>query len=213
MGAAKMRIVSLLLIVMLTAAAMPKKSSVDDTKAGVVTRIQSSAIAIQDAAPRILEVGSSIFINDIVSTGKDARVEIRMIDDTVITLSARTQFVVMQYQFDGRDGDALLRLITGTFRAVTGKIAKLENRPFMVATNVATIGVRGTEFWVGAFHQVPHVELIGGGGIFVENEGGRVDVRRPGWGTFIKDAKTKPTKPEFWPKWMNDAVKDSMSFR
>ena len=85
MGAAKMRIVSLLLIVMLTAAAMPKKSSVDDTKAGIVTRIQSSAIAIQDAAPRILEVGSSIFINDIVSTGKDARVEIRMIDDTVIT--------------------------------------------------------------------------------------------------------------------------------
>ena len=213
MGAAKMRIVSLLLIVMLTAAAMPKKSSVDDTKAGVVTRIQSSAIAIQDAAPRILEVGSSIFINDIVSTGKDARVEIRMIDDTVITLSARTQFVVMQYQFDGRDGDALLRLITGTFRAVTGKIAKLENRPFMVATNVATIGGRGTEFWVGAFHQVPHVELIGGGGIFVENEGGRVDVHRPGWGTFIKDAKTKPTKPEFWPKWMHDAVKDSMSFR
>jgi hypothetical protein len=210
--AAAFRILSLLLAVMLTAA-MVSQPGVDDTKAGVVTRIQSSAIAIQDAVPRILEVGSAIFINDIVSTGKDARVEIRMIDDTVITLSARTQFVVMQYQFDGNQGDALMRLITGTFRVVTGKLAKLDKRPFKVATNVATIGVRGTEFWVGAFHDVPHVELIGGGGVTVENAGGRVDVTRPGWGTFIKDANTKPTKPEFWPKWMNDAVKDSMSFK
>jgi len=210
--AAAFRILSLLLAVMLTAA-MVSQPGVDDTKAGVVTRIQSSAIAIQDAVPRILEVGSAIFINDIVSTGKDARVEIRMIDDTVITLSARTQFVVMQYQFDGNQGDALMRLITGTFRVVIGKPAKLDKRPFKVATNVATIGVRGTEFWVGAFHDVPHVELIGGGGVTVENAGGRVDVTRPGWGTFIKDANTKPTKPEFWPKWMNDAVKDSMSFK
>ncbi|MBT7488400.1 MAG: hypothetical protein HN673_18710, partial [Rhodospirillales bacterium] len=117
MGAA-FRILSLTLVVMFTAAMVSKPQFVDDTKAGVVTRIQSSAIAIQDAAPRVLQVGSSIFINDIVSTGKDARIEIRMIDDTVITLSARTQFVVMQYQFDGDQGDALLRLITGTFRAV-----------------------------------------------------------------------------------------------
>jgi len=202
-----------LLVVMIFTAAMVSKPGVDDTKVGTVTRIQSSAIAIQDAQPRILEVGSSIFINDIVSTGKDSRVEIRMIDDTVITLSARTQFVVMQYQFDGQDGDALLRLISGTFRAVTGKIAKLENRPFRVATNVATIGVRGTEFWVGAFHQVPHVEFIGGGGVYVANQGGHVDIRRKGWGTFIMDAKTKPTKPEFRPKWMNDAVGDSMAFK
>jgi hypothetical protein len=212
MGAA-FRILSLTLVVMFTAAMVSKPQFVDDTKAGVVTRIQSSAIAIQDAAPRVLQVGSSIFINDIVSTGKDARIEIRMIDDTVITLSARTQFVVMQYQFDGDQGDALLRLITGTFRAVTGKIAKLEGRPFKVATNVATIGVRGTEFWVGAFKNVPHVELIGGGGVTVENAGGRVEVTRPGWGTFIKDANTKPTKPEFWPKSMNDMVKESMAFK
>ena len=132
--AAAFRILSLLLTVMLTAAMDSNPQAVDDTRAGVVTRIQSSAIAIQDAAPRVLAVGSSIFINDIVSTGADARVDIRMIDDTVITLSARTQFVVMQYQFDGDQGDALLRLITGTFRAVTGKIAKLEGRPFKVVT-------------------------------------------------------------------------------
>ena len=52
-----------------------------------------------------------------------------------------------------------------------------------------------------------------GGGVTVENAGGRVEVTRPGWGTFIKDANTKPTKPEFWPKWMNDTVKDSMAFK
>ncbi|MAF46718.1 MAG: FecR family protein [Rhodospirillales bacterium] len=206
------RIFSLVLIVLFSTA-MVSKPDVDDVRAGTVTRILSSAIAIQDARPRVLKVGSPIFINDIISTGPDSRLEIKMIDDTVLTLSSRTQFVVMRYQFDGKGGDALLRLISGTFRAVTGKLAKLEKRPFKVVTNVATIGVRGTDFWVGAFKKVPHVQLLGGGGVYVENGAGRVEIVRAGWGTFIKDANTAPTAPEFWPPQMNKMVNQSMSFK
>ena len=62
------RIFSLVLIVLFSTA-MVSKPDVDDVRAGTVTRILSSAIAIQDARPRVLKVGSPIFINDIISTG------------------------------------------------------------------------------------------------------------------------------------------------
>ncbi len=212
MGAILNRI-SILVLTVLFSTAMVSKSDVDDTKVGTVTRIVSSVVAVQDAQPRTLKVGSPIFINDIISTGPKSRVEIKMIDDTVLTLSSRTQFFVMQYRFKDNEGDALLRLISGTFRAVTGKLAKLENRPFKVVTHVATIGVRGTDFWVGDFKSIPHVQLLGGGGIFVENSAGRVVIVRDGWGTFIKNENTAPTAPEFWPKKMNDMVNESISFK
>lgn len=212
MGTTLVRIYTLVLIVLFSTA-MVSNPKVDDTKVGTVTRIISSVVAIQGAQPRILKVGSPIFINDFISTGKTSRVEIKMIDDTVLSLSSRTQFVVMQYKFKGDKGNALLRLISGTFRVVTGKLAKLENRPFKVATHVATIGVRGTDFWVGDFKKIPHVQLLGGGGIYVENGAGRVEIVRKGWGTFIKDGNTAPTAPEFWPKQMNDMVNESISFK
>ncbi len=190
----------------------PAAQAVEDTEAGRVTRIKASAIAIQDALPRVLAVGSRIFINDIISTGLGSRLEIKMIDDTVLTLSARTQFVVMEYRFKDDKGSAALRLLSGSLLVASGKLAALDARGFKLITDVATIGVRGTEFWVGPLGKFSHVQLLRGKGLYVENKMGRVEIRREGWGTFIESAEAAPTKPEFWPQAMNDMVAESMSF-
>lgn len=190
----------------------PAAQAVEDTEAGRVTRIKASAIAIQDAMPRVLAVGSPIFINDIISTGLGSRLEIKMIDDTVLTLGGRTQFLVMQYSFRDDKGSATLRLLSGSLRAASGKLAALDPKRFRLITDVASIGVRGTEFWVGPFGKVSHVQLLRGKGIYVENKMGRVEIRREGWGTFIESAEAAPTKPEFWPNFMNEMVAKSTSF-
>jgi hypothetical protein len=203
---------ALLGLILFVAAAMTPKVAVDDVRVGTVTRVKPTAIAIQDAQPRVLAQGSPIFRNDIISTGLGARVQMRMIDDTVLTLSGRSQFVVQQYEFGAGKGNAAVRLLSGSLRAVSGRIAKLDVNAFKVVTDVATIGVRGTDFWIGPFHGVTHVELQDDSAIFVENRAGRVEIKRAGWGTFIKSADSAPTAPEFWPKWMNDRVKESMSF-
>jgi len=53
---------------------------------------------------------------------------------------------VNKYAFGTDDDGAVLELVKGGFRAITGEIA--HNRPdsYQVQTNVATLGVRGTEF-------------------------------------------------------------------
>jgi hypothetical protein len=48
--------------------------------AGTVTRLNSSALAVQDAVPRALMVDSPIYVGDVISTGPEARLEITMID-------------------------------------------------------------------------------------------------------------------------------------
>lgn len=180
--------------------------------AGTVTKIKASVIAVQDALPRPLMVGSPVYVGDVISTGTDARIEVRMIDDGVITLGERTVFVIIDYVFKGSLGNAALRLLSGAVEAVTGGIGKLENRPFMVSTELATVGIRGTDFFVGFIHDELHVGLLGGAGVYVENPAGRVEITKIGDGTKITSLGTAPTEPAPWPKSMLEMTAEAVSF-
>ena len=184
----------------------------EDHLAGTVTKIKARAVAVQDALPRVLMVGSPVYVGDVISTGADARIEIRMIDDGVITLGERTVFVIIDYIFKGTQGNAALRLLSGAVRAVTGGIGKLDKRPFMVLTELATVGIRGTDFFAGFIHDELHVGLLGGAGIYVENPAGRVDITKIGDGTKVTSPGTAPTKPEPWPKSMLEMAFEAVSF-
>jgi len=87
-----------------------------------------------------------------------------------------------------------LRLITGAFRAITGSIGKLQKSKFEVETRVATIGIRGTDFWGGfTFGDALDVALLGGKGINIRNGSGRVDIDKVGLGTTVKSSTSVPT--------------------
>lgn len=83
--------------------------------------------------------------------------------------------------------------LVASFAAATGKITKLDKLPLMVSTNGATIGIHGTEFWVGAFSGVPHVELIGGSVVFVEDAGARINMIKPGWVSSSRTPRPNPS--------------------
>jgi len=61
---------------------------------GKVSRIQNAAVAMQDAIPRSLSPGSEVYLGDVISTGKGARLEILMTDGGEVTLGEKTHFVV-----------------------------------------------------------------------------------------------------------------------
>ncbi|NQU62285.1 MAG: FecR domain-containing protein [Rhodospirillales bacterium] len=180
--------------------------------AGAVTRIRSSAIAVQDAVPRPLMVGSPIYVGDVISTSPEARLEIRMIDDTVMTLGERAIFIVIDYVFQGDKGNAATRLLSGALRSTSGKIAMLKDKPFKVYSELGTIGIRGTEFWAGYLHGEFHVGLLDGAGVYLENEAGRVELKRIGYGTKIKKRGEAPKPPEPWGNDMLGMSRDSVSF-
>lgn len=167
---------------------------------GKVTRVQNSAIALQDAEPRVLNKGSEIQLGDIISTGRDARVEIVMTDGAELTLGERTHFVVQEYVVDQGGNNAVMRLLEGAFKVTSGSLMQTADASFLIETNSATIGIRGTTFWGGSLDGDFEVALIDGKGVYVETKAGRVDLSVKGDGTLVKEGDVAPTTPTAWPK-------------
>jgi ferric-dicitrate binding protein FerR (iron transport regulator) len=170
----------------------------EEDTAGTVSRIQGSAIAIQDALPRILKTGTQIQLGDVISTGPDSRLELKMIDDTIFTLGARTHFVVMEYEFKNTVGSGAVRLMSGALNTITGKLAMLNGAPLKVETNFGTIGIRGTEFWMGSLQGDFEVVMWEGAGVEIRNRAGDSEILQANDGVRIDGPDTAPRTAEFW---------------
>ena len=166
--------------------------------AGTVTRLKGSAVAMQDAVPRSLKVGGKVHKGDVISTGAGARLELRMLDDAVMTLGEKTIFIVIDYITGGTEPNAAMRLLQGAFSAVSGEMMKTAAAKFTVETEAATIGIRGTKFWGGMLDGVFEVALLAGQAVIIENKAGRVVIDRVGEGTAIRAADVAPTAPKKW---------------
>lgn len=174
-------------------------AAVDDNVAGKVANIKGSALAVQNAQVRLLKVGDEVLIGDILSTGAASRLEISMIDDGSFKLGARTSFVVIDYTFgQGNEGNVIMELLKGTMDGVSGEIAKANPDGMKIRTRMATVGIRGTKFFVGELDGKLQVAHWSGGGVHVKNFAGEVFLKDKNVGTLLTNDQTAPTKPEDW---------------
>ena len=96
---------------------------------------------------RRLVDGGSIYPGDLVETGSGTRAVLAFRDDTRITLGSTTRFRVDNFVYDDQnagEGRFLASVLKGSVRALTGLIAKANNRNVGFSTATATIGIRGT---------------------------------------------------------------------
>jgi len=96
---------------------------------------------------RRLVDGGSVFPGDLIETGPGTRAILAFRDDTRITLGSATRFRVDNFVYDEKnanDGRFLASVLKGSVRALTGLIAKANNRNVGFSTATATIGIRGT---------------------------------------------------------------------
>ncbi len=180
--------------------------------AGKIVRLKGAASAMQDAMPRALKVDDPIFRGDVISTGRDARLEMKMIDDAVVNLGEKTVFVVIDYVASGATPNAAMRLIEGAFATSAGAIAKVSSNSMRIETDVASIGIRGTAFWGGVIDGDFQIALLSAGKIVVENRAGRTELTRPGDGTLIKSASVAPTAPNTWGADKVNRAKSTVAF-
>lgn len=199
-------------LVVIAVAAGIRAQSAEDF-AGTVVRLQKAAVAMQDALPRPLKVGDKIYRGDVISTGKDSRIEIKMLDDSIMTLGERASFTVIDFIATGPSPTASLRVLEGAFAAVSGGIAKMANASMTIETHIATIGIRGTGFWGGTIDGDFQIALLTPGSIVVENKAGRIVLDEVGTGTLIKDSRTAPTKPDAWSSGKVDRAKKTVAFQ
>ncbi len=156
-----------------------------------------------DEAPRTLETGDAIYRNDTVTTAANAKVRIRFRDDTVFNLGPASSFKVESYEYQPEaeeESGFTARIIKGTFRFVTGLVARDKPESFKVNTAVATIGIRGTHVVGEAGATSATVILMAEddgsvGTINVSNEYGAVDIDQAGYGTEVPDESSPPSPP------------------
>ena len=91
--------------------------------------------------------GGGVYPGDLVETGSGTRAVLSFRDDTRITLGPTTRFRVDNFVYDEKnagEGRFLVSVLRGSVRALTGLIARANNRNVGFSTATATIGIRGT---------------------------------------------------------------------
>lgn len=99
---------------------------------------------------RNLQKMSVIYLQDTLSTDEQSRAEVAFTDNTLLTLGPSTKYQISQYRYHPNEKKSIskyiVNFIQGSFRTITGVIAKQSGSAYEVETPVGTIGVRGTEY-------------------------------------------------------------------
>jgi len=189
-------ILPLLLIFGATAAQAAQVAGVVVQASGPMTARSASG------AVRALQAKSEVASGDALTTAAGAYALVRFIDNSELMLKPATTLVVEQFSFDGDKPEAdraAFTLVKGGLRSVTGLLGKRSKDRFAVKTPSATIGIRGTTFFLeyltaGLPGLEPGLHIhVSAGGISIVNGAGefRYD---PGQFGYIKDNKSKPVK-------------------
>jgi hypothetical protein len=177
---------------------------------GTVTHLSGPLFGKKaDGSSRALSVNSAVEQGDTLVTEKRTYGRVKFIDGGEVTLRPGTVFVVESYLFDKSrpaDDKAVLGLVKGSLRAVTGQVSKRGNpNAYKLKTSAATIGVRGTSYDLKICQDnCPGLEngiyfTVIEGMIEVSNKGGTLTFG-PGSYGFVRDENSIPVLLPYSPK-------------
>jgi hypothetical protein len=159
-----------------------------------VSLLKGEAFVQRDTQKIALNNGNTLNEKDIVSTAKEAQIQLIFQDKTVVTLGSESEFKIEEYLSDTANPKAKFKFNQGSFKTITGHIGKAAPESFTIETKTATIGIRGT--WIKGKIE-PDGDTIGclRGTIFVRSlRGGRIVDVGEGFKTFVGIDKD-PTDP------------------
>ncbi len=114
---------------------------------GQATTAKNEVTGTLDQIQRAIGTGDSVSANEQVKTGVNSATAITFLDNTNLTIGASSTIVLDRFVYDPNRGadDAVINLTKGAFRFVTGKS---DPKKFTIKTQVATLGILGTDFVV-----------------------------------------------------------------
>ena len=164
---------------------------------GAVARAQGSCAGISDGLRESLSAGSTVHLNETVSTGAGARLELAFEDGTHLTVGEKAEVLLDAFVYDPNAASRFHAAITGPFRYVSGKLAAGATRQASITTPFATIGVRGTDVWGGPIGSASGV-VVFAGVVSVSTTAGTVILTGPGLGTDVLTPGAAPGAIERW---------------
>jgi hypothetical protein len=148
-----------------------------------------------DGRSRALSRGSEVEVGETVST-QQGRAQLRFADGAYMSLQPQTELKVEEFRYSGKpDGNEniVMNLIKGGMRTITGLIGRTNRNAYRLKTDVATIGIRGTEYSV---RYTNSIELFcADGAVSVENQSGSFTVTG-GTGVMVSNQQTPPQQTD-----------------
>ncbi len=193
-------------------AGIPSAAPEGAVRVGVAAAVKGTVeITPPGAVGRIAASGQPIFMGDAVTTNAQGVLQILLLDETAFTIGPNSAIVIDEFVYDPATsaGKISARVVKGTFRFVTGKIAKKKPEDMEVKLPSGTIGIRGTIVAGFVQGESAKVVLLGPGPrnntgdppgrIVVSNMANgklqEVALTRPGFGTEIKGVGAVPSPP------------------
>ncbi len=193
-------------------AALPAHAA--DDQIGSVTRLQGEATWRSGFSPEPLFPGAPIFTNQKVSTGAGSRLELTFDDGTKLTLGENADMTLDTFVYDPDAGSGTLKAaVKGAFRFVSGQVSKQPDAQVAVTTPIATIGIRGTEFWGGPIDDQALGVFLIEGAVTVTNNAGEVVLDTAGQGTNIATRGAAPGPVTLWPQAKVDRAIATVTFQ
>ncbi|MBW1782722.1 MAG: FecR domain-containing protein [Deltaproteobacteria bacterium] len=147
-----MRICVLLLLWFIVAVLVAGSSIslADEETIGYVKKIEQPAFVVRSGSRNPADIGHSVFMDDVLTTGDTGAMGITFKDNTMISIGPDTEFVVDEFVYQPRKKALSFgsQMMHGTLHYVSGTIAKLSPKSVSVKTPVGTIGIRGTRFLI-----------------------------------------------------------------
>jgi hypothetical protein len=163
---------------------------------GSATQLKPEAGARFDGKPRELAVGAEVHRDEQVWTAAGGRLDIEFADGSSITLGENARVVLDEFVMpEGTGtGNQVVRSITGALRFVGGAVDK--SGATRIVTPIATMTVRGTEFFAGPIDGAYGV-FVFDGAVDVATSAGSVTLKK-GEGTTLTQSRVAPTPPKTW---------------
>jgi len=146
---------------------------------------------------RSISRGSELLTGETIDTG-EGRAQLRFSDGGMISLQPQTRFSLESYGYDKDDSSknsAVMKLLKGGLRSITGLIGKTNRQGYKLQTATATVGIRGTEFSVNQSADGSILFHCADGVIDVTNQAGSA-VISGGQSARVTSANSAPSKTD-----------------
>ena len=116
-------------------------------KVGIAAVVRGSVQLVRGGqVGRVVSSGEEIYLGDEVSTDAKGNLQILLLDETAFTVGPSSTIMIDKFIYDPATdaGEVNARILKGTFRFISGKIAHKKPENMEVELPAGTIGIRGT---------------------------------------------------------------------
>jgi hypothetical protein len=156
----------------------------------------SGEVNLERATPVPLTKDSVVESGDVITTGDNGRVQLRMANGEFLALRPNTRFVIDEFVMpsipeEPSTGRSFYSLLKGGFMAITNSFGSRDLNSYRIHTPVATLGIRGSTIGGLLNNNGLMFGVKEGGGSISNSEG--IQLVNEGEAAIVPDTFTSPT--------------------